>query len=105
MRKEIKKHYIADVDCTIEVEIMSKAKDVLDWMDEYIENLQYDWFDSSDDSFEILYKDGTIEYVDSEYDGHKIKRQNIKSIVYNNPEDYIVYGEYEMNEFGVAHTA
>ncbi len=105
MRKEIKEHYIADVDCTIEVEVMTKAKEVFDWMEQYIENLQYDWFDPTDESFQILYKDGTTDNIDSFYDGHKIRKQNIKSIVYSNTEDYIVYGDYEINEYGVVNVA
>lgn len=105
MRKEIRTFHITDVNCTIEIEIMSTTKDVFDWLDQYIENLQYDWFDATDESFQILYKDGTTEYIDSSYDGHKIRRQNIKSMVYNNPCTYIVYGEYEVNEYGVVNVA
>lgn len=103
MRKEIRKHFVKDVECQIEIEIMSKTKDIFDWLDEYVENLEYEWFDGSDDSFEIIYKDGTVEYIDNSYDGHKIKRRNIKSMLYNNPCTYMVYGDYEINEYGVAH--
>lgn len=105
MRKEIREFHIADVDCTIEIEVMSAKKDIFDWLDQYIDNLQYDWFDPTDESFEILYKDGTTEFVDSFYDGHKIRRQNIKSMLYNNPCTYMVYGNYKVNEYGVAHVA
>ena len=105
MRKEIRTFHIADIDWNIEIEIMSTTKDVFDWLDQYIENLQYDWFDATDESFQILYKDGTTEYIDSSYDGHKILRQNIQSMVYNNPCTYIVYGTYEVNEFGVVNVA
>ena len=104
MRKEIRTIHTSDVDTDVEIEIMTRAKDVLDWMDEYIENFEEDWFDPTDDSFEILYKDGTTDSVDSWYDGHKIRRQGIKSIVYNNPCTYIVYGDYEVNEYGIVHT-
>lgn len=88
---------------TIEVVIMTTRKDVLDYADEYIENLDNEWFDATDETFEIIYKDGSTEYIDSNYEGQKIRRNNIKSILYNNPCGYIVYGEYEMNEYGVAH--
>ena len=88
---------------TIEVKITTTRKDVLDYMDEYIENLENEWFDATDESFEIIYKDGTSTYIGSDYEGEKIRRNNIKSILYNNPCDYIVYGEYEINEYGVAH--
>lgn len=88
---------------TIEVEIATTRKDVLDYLDEYIENFENEWFDPTDESFEIIYKDGSTEYINSDYEGQKIRRNNIKSMLYNNPCDYIVYGEYEMNEYGVAH--
>ena len=65
MRKEIKTFHIKDVDCTIEIEIMSTQEDIFDWLDQYIDNLKYDWFDATDESFQILYKNGTVEYIDS----------------------------------------
>ena len=99
MRKEIKSVYVEDI--KIDIEIMTTAKDVLGWMEQYLDNFQYDWFDTTDESFFIVYKDGSTDSIDSFYDGHKIRKQNIKSIVYNNPEDYIVYGDYEINEYGV----
>ncbi len=98
--KEIPIH-IKDVDCIITIEVMSKAKDIFDYLEQYTNNLQYDWFDPDDESFQILYKDGTAEYIDNSYDGHKIKRTGIQSMVYNNPETYIVYGTYEINDYGV----
>lgn len=104
MRKEIRTIHTSDNDIDVQIEIMTKTKDILDLIDEYIENLENDWFDPTDDSFEILYKDGTTDSVDSCYDGHKIRRQNIKSIVYDNPCTYIVYGDYEVNEYGIVHT-
>lgn len=102
MRKEIIEHRIADLDCIIEIEVMTSTKDIFDWLNQYIENLAYDWFDATDESFEILYKDGTSDYIASDYDGHKIRKQGIKSMLYNNPCTYMVYGEYEINEYGVA---
>lgn len=101
MKKAERVFLIEDIDSTITVEIMSKQKDIIDCMDEYIENIEYDWFDASDESFSILYKDGTFDYVDEEYDGHKVKRNNIQSIIDNNPCTYAVYGDFEINEYGV----
>ena len=92
---------IIDIDCESIVEIVKTQKEALSWMDEYIENLEYDWFDASDDSFEILYKDGTQDYIGEDYDGHKIRRNNIASIVYNNACTAIVYGGFSINEYGV----
>lgn len=87
----------------IEVENMTTRKDVLDLLNQYIENFNDEHFDATDESFEIIYKDGSAEYISSDYDGQKIRRNNIKSILYSNPCDYIVFGEYEMNKYGVAH--
>ena len=87
----------------IEVVNVTTRKDILDYLDEYLENLEYEWFDATDELFEIIYKDGSTEYIGSDYKGQKIRRNNIKSMLYSNPCDYIVYGEYEMNEYGVAH--
>lgn len=99
MRKRIDTYVIDG--CTIEVEIMSKTKDIFDYIEQYIENLSYNWFDAMDESFEILYDDGTMDYIYNDYDGHKIRKQHIKSIVYNNPCTYMVYGNYTMNEYGI----
>ena len=96
--------YLIDIDSTITVEYGKNKKDVLSWLDEFIDNLPYDWF-YSDDTFQILYKDGTTDYIDIGYDGHKIRRQHIESIVYSNDCTYIVYGNIEMNECGVVYPA
>ena len=96
---------IQDINCISIVEIFSRSKDIFDWLDDYIENLRYEWFESSDESFSILYKDGTQDYIDENYDGHKIKKQNIQSMVYNNPCTSIVYGAFEINEYGVVTTS
>ena len=43
--------------------------------------------------------------INEDYDGHKIRRQNIASIVYDNPCTSIVYGNFAINEYGVVTTA
>ena len=102
--KKDRRFLIKDIDCEVLVEVMSR-KEVLEWMDEYLENLPYEWFDGSNDCFHILYKDGSCDFINEEYDGHKIKRQNIASIVYDNACTSIVYGNFEMNKYGVVTTA
>ena len=99
--KETRTFRIRDIDCESIVEVARTQKEVLSWLDEYIENLAYDWFEASDDTFEILYKDGTEDYINEEYDGHKIRRNNIASMVYNNACTAIVYGGFKINEYGV----
>lgn len=96
--------FLKDIETTVIVEFARTQKEIFSWLDEMVENLQYDWF-HTDDTFCILYKDGTEEYINSDYDGHKIKRNNIASIVYSNDCSYIVYGNFEINECGVVYTA
>ena len=95
-----KTYLIKDIDCEIIVEETTR-KEVIAWMDEYVENSVYDWFDGSDQAFSILYKDGTTDCINEEYDGHKIRKTNIASIVYDNPCTSMVFGNYEINEYGV----
>lgn len=96
---------IEDVQCEIIIEIVNRQKDILDLIDEYIENLPYYFFDGTDDTFQIIYKDGTTEYIDDGYDGHKIRRNNIVSMINNNPCTTVVYGGFEINEYGVVNAS
>lgn len=102
--KKDRRFLVKDIDCEVIVEVTTR-KEVLEWMDEYLENLPYEWFDGSNDCFYILYKDGTYDCINEDYDGHKIKRINITSIVYDNAETSMVYGNFEINEYGVVTTA
>ena len=89
----IRTFLIKDIDYKIVVE-PSTRKEILSYLDEYLE---YDFFDPSDDSFAILYKDGSEDYINADYDSHKIRRQHIASMVYTNSYSDIVYGNFEMN--------
>lgn len=97
---KIRRFLIKDIDVMMTVEVTTR-KEVLSYLDQYLENFQYEYYDPSLDCFRIFYKDGTMEYVDENYDGHKIKRQHIAAIVYDNPEDSIVFGNFEINDCGV----
>ena len=102
MKYRNRKFLIKDIDHVIEVNECSR-KEIFAWLDDFVENLMvYDIADE-DSVFEILYRDGLEDRIDMEYDGHKIKRYNIYSMVYSNPMDYCVYGPFEMNEYGVVH--
>ncbi|WP_302969482.1 hypothetical protein [Megamonas funiformis] len=80
-------------------------KDALSYIDEHIENIEFD-NDMSDYSFRILYKNGNMDsVVGNDYDGHKIARINIESIVIDNPCTSMVYGNYNINEYGVVNPA
>ena len=106
--------YMVDIDCEVLVEAMSR-KELLDLLDEYVENVK--WLDEagenpycefvgvSSDSFEILYEDGSRDYIGVKHDGHKIKRQHIASIVNKNCATYCVFGNFEINEYGIVDAA
>lgn len=101
---KVRTFLIKDIETAVIVEVTSR-KEILAWMNELLENTEYDWF-QSDDAFMILYKDGTEDYISQEsYDGHKVKKQNIASIVYSNDCTNMVYGNFEINEYGVVTTA
>ena len=102
--KKDRRFLVKVIEVEVLVEVMSR-KEVLSWLDEFLENLPYDQFDGSEDYFHILYKDGSYDYINEEYDGHKIRKQNIASIVYDNACTSIVYGNFEINEYGVVTTA
>ena len=67
----------------IEVVNVTTRKDILDYLDEYLENLEYEWFDATDELFEIIYKDGSTEYIGSDYKGQKIRRQQAQHDQHN----------------------
>jgi hypothetical protein len=93
-------YLIKDIDCEIIVEETTR-KELLSYLDEYIENLE-SGFDMSDFAFHILYNTGdTVSIVDNDYDGQPIRRQNILSMVYDNPSTSITYGAYAINAYGV----
>lgn len=94
---------IKDLDAEIEV-VETTRKELLDYLDQYIDNLQYDWFDGSDESFGILYSDNSEDSICEDYDGHHIRRTGIVSIVYDNPANSMCYGPYAINEYGVVNT-
>lgn len=97
---KVRRFLIQDIDCVMTVEVTTR-KELLFYLDQYLENFQYEWYDASLEVFRILYKDGTFDYIYEDYDGHKIKQQNIAAIVYDNPEDSIVFGNFEINDCGV----
>ena len=91
---------IADIDERIIVEETTR-KDILGYIDEHLENIEHG-NDMNDYAFHILYKDGSTDGVSgNDYDGHKIKRINILSIVVDNPYTSIAYGNYKINQYGV----
>lgn len=45
--------------------------------------------------------DGSVDYINEGYDGHKIKSQHIASMVYTNSYSDMAYDKFEMNPYGV----
>lgn len=91
---------ITDINEQMVVEEITR-KDALSYIDEHLENIGYN-NDMSDYAFSILYKNGNIDCVaGNDYDGHKITRINIESIVIDNPCTSMVYGNYKINQYGV----
>ena len=104
MRKGDRLFRIDDIDCTVLVERASR-KELLRDLGWFIDNVVNDDCDMDGENYEILYDDGTVDYIDQEYDGHKIRKQHIISIVNSNPCTYIVFGNFEMNEYGVVYAS
>ena len=99
--------YMSDIEHTITVEYATR-KELLEMITEMCENLMSeaaDMYDYSEDVYMILYKDGTEDFINDEYDGHHIEKQNIASIVNSNACTYIVYGHFVMDECGNAYPA
>lgn len=96
---------IIDIDSEMLVEVASTRKEILTYLDDFIDYLT--WSNDADcsDMFSLLYDDGTEDVIDISYDGHKIRRKNIVSMVYDNPGSSMVYGPFKMNEYGVVTTS
>ena len=96
--------FMKDIEATIIVEHTTK-KDLLSWLAEYVEMITGGYGYAKDDTYEILYTDGTTDYINEEYDGHKIRKTNIAAIVNSNASTYLTYGKYEVSETGVVYAA
>ena len=96
--------YMKDIECSIIVEHCTR-REILSWLDEYAEMVTSGYGYAKDDTYEILYNDGTTDYIDENYDGHKIRKQNIAAIVNSNASTYMTYGKYEVSETGVVYAA
>ena len=93
--------YIKDVECTTTVSYTTR-KELLELLDNTINN-RYDTLEFMEDEgacFHIMYKDGSEDVIDMFYNGHKIKRINIVSMVYTDATANLVYGNFEVSECG-----
>lgn len=79
IKKKYRYFYVPSID-TIQLIILTTRKDILERLDEFIENLSYGYY-VSDFSFEILYDDGTRDYIDKNYDGHEIKQTHMEDSI------------------------
>lgn len=99
----IKKIYpIQDCDIPAVVYETKRQKDILDILDEMIENSEmFGWsyvFDS--EFFYIEYRDGTTYEALEDGSYGNYKRKNIVKIIYTNAIGTLVYGDYDVNEYG-----
>lgn len=105
MSKKLQKDryfYIKDVECTTTISYTTR-KELL-WLLDNILNNRYDTYEFMEDvgaCFHIMYKDGSEDVIDMFYDGHKIKKINIASIVYTDATENLVYGNFEVSECGL----
>lgn len=79
-----------------------RQRDILDVLDEMLEGVDtFGWeYTFEDDSFFIEYKDSSTYSADFFEECGKYKKKGIKRIIYTNVHDTMVYGEYNVNEFG-----
>lgn len=94
---------INDLDLSITVVECKTQREILEELDELLEmdELHPEYSVFEDMAFHILYNDGsTYDRLEGIEDG-TYKKRNIKAIVYDNPQDTWVYGEYDVNEYGV----
>lgn len=95
------------------IEIARTKREVLSYLDEYLYNLSaYQDGDEISEDFilgtyvEIAYEDGTQIRVDSDHSRKtKVRRQHITGIMYSGIDETLVYGNYEVNAYGVVHLA
>jgi len=95
---------IKDMDLDTTVIVYKRQKPILDILDDMLENDKEhpEWDVFENDSFFIQYKDGSTFSVDASGSFGKYKKNGIEGICYSNAGDTQFYGEYEMNEYGVA---
>lgn len=100
----IKKEYeIKDFDEKSIVYETKRQKDILDVLDEMLENAElFGWsYIFENDSFYIEYTDGKTYEANEHTDCGTYKKKGIKRIIYSNANDTQVFGEYEVNEYGI----
>ena len=101
----VKEYEINDMDgITSTVEECSTQKEILNLLDEMLDNVNngYDWnYEFENDSFYIEYNDGTSYYAGEYEDLGTYRKKNIHRIIYTNACTTMVYGDYEVNEYGV----
>lgn len=79
-----------------------RKKDILSTLDEMIENAEhFGWAHIfEDDSFYIEYTDGKTYEAGPCGEYGVYKKKGISRIIYVNPYDTQVFGQYEVNEYG-----
>ena len=93
--------YMKDVECTITISYTTR-KELLELLDNILNNCYdtYEYMENEGACFHIMYKDGSEDVIDMFYNGHKIKKINIASIVYTDATENLVWGNFEVSEYG-----
>ena len=102
----VKEFYVQDCDISFDICEFKTQKEILACLDEALENekeyLKGNFDNPFEDmSFRILYKDGALYYKTSCTEDGEYKKKNIAAIIFDNPIDTWVYGNYVVNEYGV----
>jgi hypothetical protein len=97
-----KEYFIEDIEMYSTVYEFKTQKEILEVLDEQLENAEvFGEKVFEDEHFSILYNDGSIYERMEDIEDGTYKKKNIKAIVYTNCNDTWVYGQYEVNEYGV----
>lgn len=89
------------IECTRQKEILEYLDNALELVDEDSEYGQFNWdVIFADDSFYITYTDGSFYSCGWDGEYGKYKKKGIERIIYTNAYDVMVYGDYEVNEWG-----
>lgn len=100
VRKKV--YPVKDFDNGITIFECTRQKEILETLNELLENAQQFGLEYifDDNSFYIEYADGSTYDISACGAYGRYKKRGIKRIIYNNANDTMVYGNYEINEYG-----
>ena len=112
--------YMADINTTTTIEFGTR-KCLLDMIKDFVDQIKFaneveetvdealfmgrSYYVDTDCMVAILYKDGTETIIEHDSDSLSYRKTNIESIVYSDGYQTIVYGNFEINEYGCVTTS